>query len=70
MINHYSLLPEIAHQRQQEMLRQAETEHLSKQLKRKRPGLLQHVVHRLLTAARQLTAHSHSNPATPIFSER
>ena len=59
MINQ-SLL-EIAYLRQQEMLRQAETERLYRQLKGNRPGLLKQAGQRLLGAASQLKVHRQSN---------
>lgn len=70
MIDHYSLLLEIARQRQQELLRQAETEHLYKQLKQNQPRLLQQIGHHVADAVRQLITHIQSNPATPILGHK
>jgi hypothetical protein len=70
MINHYSLLQEFARLRQQEMLRQAETERLYKQLKGNRPGLLQQIGHHLADVARQLKTYTQSSPATPILGHK
>lgn len=71
MMDHYSLLLEIAHQRQQELLRQAETGHLYKRLKQNRPGLLQQIGHHVTDAVWQLKTNTHSNPATaPILDHK
>jgi|GEM_PF-3418910 len=70
MINHYSLLLEAAHERHQELLRQAEIGRCYKQLKRNYPNWLQQIGRRLADAVRQLKTHTQSNPATPIFGRR
>ncbi|MCB0174444.1 MAG: hypothetical protein KDJ52_22290 [Anaerolineae bacterium] len=65
MMDHNSLLLEIARQRQQERLRQAEAERLYRQLKRNRPNLLQQIGHRMTDAVRQFITHIRPHPATP-----
>lgn len=71
MINHYSLLLEIARQRQQEMLRQAEAEQLCRQLTENQSGLLQQIGHYLADAGRQLKTRTQSNPATtPVLGHK
>ncbi len=70
MLNHYSLLLEIAHQRQQQMLQQAEAERRYRQLKENRPGLRQQVGHRLLATIQHFKVNLWSNPATPLWGEK
>ena len=67
MLNHSSLLLEIARQRQQVMLQQAETERLYRQLKGNRGGLLKQAGQCLLAAASQLKAFRQSKPVTPLL---
>jgi hypothetical protein len=62
MLNHYSLLLEIAHLQQQEMFRQAEIERLYRQIKENRPGLLQQVGHCLLATVQHFKVNLQSNP--------
>ena len=66
----YFILLEIARTRQPEMFRKAETEQCYGQLKANRPGLFWQIGNRLVDTGQWLTAHSQSNPATPMFSEK
>ena len=76
MLNHSSLLLEIARVRQQEMFQQAEADRLYQQLKGNQSGVLQRIGHRLLAAtlqlpiARQLKVHSQLKPVPPVFSKK
>lgn len=70
MIINHSLLLEIARERQQELLQQAENERCYKQLKRNHPNRLQQIGQYLVDAIEQSKDHPQSKPATPIFGGR
>jgi len=70
MLNHYSLLLEIARVRQQEMLQQAEADRLYRQLKGNRSSLLQQIGCWMAGIVRQLKTHSQLNTATPILGQK
>ena len=70
MLNHYSILIEIARQRQQVMLQQAQAERLYRQFRGNREGLLKQAGQRLLAAASQLKASRQSKPVTPLLDRK
>lgn len=69
-MNHYSLLLEAAHERHQELLRQAQIERCYKQLKRNNPDWLRQIGQYLADSIKPVKAHPQSKPTTPIFGGR
>lgn len=70
MINHYSLLLDLARERHQRLVQQAEAERCYKQLKKNYPNRLQQIGQYLADTIKQLKVRPQSKPATPIFGGR